>query len=96
MNTKQKITIRLAGFPPMPLMIDSKTEEVVRLAEKEVNNLYANYLQKFPSKNDGEVLAMVAFQFAKLYFTNVATETAAEQMLTDFEKRLDEILLKVD
>lgn len=96
MDKKQKITIRLADFAPMPLSINPQTEEVIRTAEKSVNQLWAHYAQQYSGKTDGEILAMVAFQFAKLYFTNVATAEATSQMLTDFEHRLDDILLKVE
>lgn len=89
---KLNITIRIAGQNPLALKINRADEERVRNAEYQVNRLWSRWLQRFPDKNSTEVLAMVAYQFAELYFnaTKVSEETAT--VLEKFEKELDKML----
>lgn len=96
MNDKQNITIRIADVPKIPLSIHREDEELVRIAEKNVNSLWGDWSEKFKEKSSKEILAMVAYQFAKLYYTSVATNEKLDEMLLDFENGLDEILLKID
>ncbi len=86
---KLNITIRIAGQNPVALKINRADEERVRNAEYQVNRLWSRWLQRFPDKNSTEVLAMVAYQFAELYFnaTRVAEET--NTVLETFETELD-------
>lgn len=86
---KLNITIRIAGQNPVALKINRADEERVRNAEYQVNRLWSRWLQRFPDKNSTEVLAMVAYQFAELYFNanRVAEET--NTVLETFETELD-------
>ena len=69
MNDKLNITIRIANQAPIPLVINRQDEEVIRMAEYNVNRLWTSWSTKFKSKSQMEVLSMVAFRFAELFFT---------------------------
>ena len=95
MNDKLNITIRIANQAPISLSINREDEEVIRTAEYNLNRLWNSWSTKFKSKSSTEVLAMVAFRFAELFFTQNAAVQSAADMLGAFESRLDEILLDV-
>ena len=93
MNDKLNITIRIANQAPIPLSINREDEEVIRTAEFNVNKLWNAWSTKFKNKSSMEVLAMVAFRFAELFFTQNALAKNAEEALTGFEETLDKILV---
>jgi hypothetical protein len=96
MNDKLNITIRIANQAPIPLVINREDEEIIRQAEYNVNKLWNSWSSKFKSKSSGEVLSMVAFRFAELFFTQAQSVKATEQMLETFEDGLDKILLDIN
>lgn len=89
---KLNITIRIAGQSPVALKINRADEERVRNAEYQVNRLWSRWLQRFPEKSSTEVLAMVAYQFAELYFTATKVSEEANGVLEKFETELDKML----
>lgn len=93
MNDKLNITIRIANQAPIPLSINRDDEEVIRTAEFNVNKLWNAWSGKFKNKSSMEVLAMVAFRFAELFFTQNALAKNAEEALAGFEETLDKILV---
>lgn len=94
MKDKLNITIRIAQLPPIPLKINRDEEPTVRTAEYNVNQLWKTWIQRFSDKSPHEVLAMVAFQFAKAFVVlNRQSETTAK-VLDEFEHELDRILLE--
>jgi hypothetical protein len=93
MNDKLNITIRIANQAPIPLSINRDDEEVIRTAEFNVNKLWNAWSAKFKNKSSMEVLAMVAFRFAELFFTQNALAKNAEEALAAFEETLDKILV---
>ncbi len=93
MNDKLNITIRIANQAPIPLSIKREDEEVIRTAEYNVNRLWNSWSTKFKSKSSTEVLAMVAFRFAELFFTQNAAVQSAADMLGAFESRYRRVLL---
>lgn len=93
MNDKLNITIRIANQAPIPLSISRDDEEVIRTAEFNVNKLWNAWSAKFKNKSSMEVLAMVAFRFAELFFTQNALAKNAEEALAAFEETLDKILV---
>lgn len=95
MNDKFNITIRIAGQEPIILAINRDDEATAREAEYHVNRLYNNYSQRFRTKMPSELLAMVAYRFAELLFTQSAIVERTEKMLDDFETELNRILLDV-
>lgn len=89
MTDKQNITIQLAGQPKIPLAIDRSEEELVRKAEKMVNDLWLRWVsQTFAAESQLKVMARVAFQFALLYLRD---ERSIEE-LHELEESLDDTL----
>ncbi|MBP3534840.1 MAG: cell division protein ZapA [Muribaculaceae bacterium] len=89
MSDKQNITIQLAGQPKIPLAIDREDEEMIRKAEKMVNDLWHRWnSQTFAAEPQLKVMARVAFQFAVLYMRG---ERSLAQ-LAEVETELDRLL----
>ncbi len=89
MSDKQNITIQLAGQPKIPLAIDREDEEMIRKAEKMVNDLWHRWnSQTFAAEPQLKVMARVAFQFAVLYMRG---ERSLAQ-LAEVESELDRLL----
>lgn len=95
MKDKFNITIRIAELPPIPLKINREEEPIVRTAEYNVNRLWREWMTRFTDKTAYEVLAMVAFQFAKTFVILNNQSEATAKVLDDFEKELDGILLDI-
>lgn len=86
---KQNITIQLAGQPKIPLAVERSEEELVRKAEKMVNDLWLRWTsQTFAAESQLKVMARVAFQFALLYLRG---ERNIEE-LSELDNSLDEML----
>lgn len=92
MKDKLNITIRIANLTPMALQINREDEPVIRTAEYNVNTLFKEWSQRFAGKSRVEVLAMVAFQFAKAFVTLNNANESADRLLADFESQLDRLL----
>lgn len=90
------ILIRLADVEPIALTIPSKEEETYREAEKLVNTLWNKWIGKFDGDNSSQrVMAMVAFQFARLYSKSYNQNVAVNKFLTAFEQELDDVVVKI-
>ena len=92
MRDKQNITIQIADVGRISLGIKPHEEEVVREAEKAVNDMWQYFVRKFESRSPKEVLAMVAFNFAKAYFRQLHDIESQSKFLTEFEEELDRLL----
>lgn len=90
------ISIRIADLPRIPLRIPAGQEEIVRLAESKINELWRNWSAKeeFRDKTSAEVLAMVTFRFAQLYYSNAETSQKLNTILEELEKEFDSLLLQ--
>lgn len=87
MSDKQNITIQLAGMPKIPLAVDREDEEMMRKAEKMVNDLWRRWSgHTFAAEPQLKVMARVAFQFAVLYLRG---ERSRDE-LDELNRRLDE------
>ncbi|MBR2147687.1 MAG: cell division protein ZapA [Muribaculaceae bacterium] len=90
------ILIRIADVDPIALTIARDEEQGYREAEKLVNTLWNKWIGKFEGDNSSHrVMAMVAFQFARLYSKSYNQNVAVNDYLTTFEKQLDEVVLKI-
>lgn len=96
MEEKQNISVRIANTPPIPMRINRDDEEVIRIAERNVNNLYNTWLAKFHDKSREEILAMVAFRFAELYFNQQTAAAGIDEILGNIEAELDQQLSKLE
>lgn len=92
MDEKLNITIKLAGLPKIPLAVDRRDEEIMRRAEKLVNELWTRWqTSTFAAEQQMKVMARVAFQFAVLYLRDERSLAT----LSDLDTRLSEMLLEV-
>ena len=89
MEHKQNISIRIAGTAPIPMRINRDDEEVMRIAERSVNDLFKTWSVKFRDKSAEDVLAMVAFRFAELYFNQQVAASQVDDTLKQIEEMLD-------
>lgn len=80
----------------MHLSIKRSDEEVMRTAEYNVNKLWNSWTAKYKSKTPAEVLAMVTFRFAELYFRQAQSLATAAGELDNFDKELSKLLLAID
>lgn len=74
------------------MTIDRASEELVREAEYNVNRVWQTWRSEFDTKTSKEVLAMVAYQFAKLYYQLLRNVKDNRHLLADFEAELDRLL----
>lgn len=95
-DDKINITIRLADVKPIPLSIARKDEAQYRESELLVNTLWQKWTLRFRGiSSSEEVMARVAFQFARLYAQAYRENVATQEFLDDFEKKLDDIVVKI-
>ncbi|WP_303027229.1 cell division protein ZapA [Duncaniella muris] len=95
MNEKiLNISIRIADQPRMALRIPASQEEVVRRAEANINELWRKWsaMAEFKDKSSAEILAMVTFRFAQLYFSAEEASVRADKTLESLERSLDRII----
>lgn len=92
---QQHITIQIADQPPIDLDIRPEAEEMVRKTERSVNKVWRRWCSDFKAKSSTEVLAMVTYQYAKLYYELVDRIDSDEKMLSDFDAELSRLLLEV-
>ncbi len=95
MKDQQHITIKIANQPPIGLDIQRDREEMAHRVERNVNKVWARWCQDFRDRKPEEVLAMVAYQYAKLYYELQEQVDGCQGMLNDFEQELDRLLLDV-
>ena len=96
MNDKLGVTIKIADAEPIHFEIDRKEEIVYRKAEYHINKLWADWRKGLKNKSSHEILARVALAFAELYYRKSEELEGQAQMIDNFEKQLDELLLTDD
>ena len=90
------IKIRLADVEPTALTIPRDEEANYREAEKLVNTLWNKWINRFEGENSSQrVMAMVAFQFARLYSKSYNQNVAVNKFLTQFEQELNDVVVKI-
>ena len=88
--------IRLADVEPTALTIPRDEEANYREAEKLVNTLWNKWIKRFDGDDASKrVMAMVAFQFARLYSKAYNQNVAVNKFLTDFEQQLNDVVVKI-
>ncbi len=90
-NNKEKIWIELADTNPIALSISPGEEDSYRKAEELVNTLWTKWMNRFNSTSS-DVLARVAFQFARLYLEAYGENRKVNDFLTDLDKQLNNLL----
>ena len=96
MKDKLNITIRIADQPRIYLTIPHEEEEAARRAEANINELFRSWSDRFKDKTPGEILSMVTFRFAHLYFQAEARAESVDATLASLEKGLDDALLSMN
>lgn len=93
MEEKLKIKLVVAGHK-LPLTIERSDEEKYRRAEREINQLYAQYKAHYATKSDAECLAMAAVQIGKRSVDVATSRTLGSEMdeLVEMDRELDEYL----
>ena len=95
-NKNINILIRIADVEPIALTIPHNEEASYREAEKLVNTLWNKWIDRFDGENSSQrVMAMVAFQFARLYSKAYNQNVAVNNFLTDFEQKLNDVVVKI-
>ena len=92
---KQKIWICLGDVKNVPLSVKCSDIDVYRKAEQSVNKLWGAWKTKFDKLSSEEVMARIAFQFARLYIEANTRNDEVNDILTGFEQKLNDILVKV-
>ena len=91
-NNKEKIWIQLADAAnPIALSINQGEEESYRKAEELVNTLWRKWMNRFNGKSE-DVLARVAFQFARLYLEAYGENRQVNEFLTDLDNQIDALI----
>ncbi len=94
---KRSIWIQLADIDPMALSVSEADETIYREAEKMVNQLWDTWMKRYGEKSTShELLARVAFQFARLYWVAYQQATEVNDLMADFERKLDELVVNLD
>ena len=94
-DDKQKIWICLGDVKNVPLSVRQSDIDVYRKAEQSVNKLWGAWKTKFDKLSSEEVMARIAFQFARLYIEANTRNDEVNEILTDFEQKLNDIIVKV-
>lgn len=95
-ENKRNIWIRLADTQPISLSVNAADETTFQEAERLVNTLYEKWMLRFGGNSTPhDVLARVAFQFARLYLETYGENHAVNDYLTEFERQLDDLVVKL-
>jgi|GEM_PF-318246 len=89
------ISIRIANLPRIPMRIPRSQEELVRRAETSINELWRQWsaMEEFSDKSPTEILGMVTFRFARLYFGLLDASQSVDRVLAGLEASFDDLLL---
>ncbi|MGM9803917.1 MAG: cell division protein ZapA [Muribaculaceae bacterium] len=94
---KRKINIALLDLKNIvPMFIDPDKEYIYRKAESYVNGLWTSWSEKFKGTlTSEELVARIAFQFARLYVEASLSNDEVKTYLNEFEKTLDDMVIKL-
>lgn len=96
---RQRITLKI-GNKKIVTTIARKDEEYLKQIEKALNQLWEQFKLTQPGRQEDEYIALVAFQYAKMHYDTLAAnqkrETDLKQFVTDYERRLNEIILNIE
>lgn len=95
MKDKLNITIRIADQAPIPLSIKPEEEEYIRKAEESVNHLWREWRTRFNTEPE-QLMAMIVFQFAKLYILQREREKKAISALEALEKEMQSLMNTIE
>ncbi len=86
--------------------VKKEDKSLCEKAEELVNNLWGAWMNKYVANTEEEVnspvynsevmMSRVAFRLARLYLEERNKNSKMEEVLAGFEKKLDDIIVKVD
>ena len=86
----------MADVEPFVFSLTLEEEPIFRKAAYHVNEQWRKMQENQPDKSSHYILAKVALAFAELYYRKQEQLTAQSRLLSDFESKLDEILLSME
>lgn len=89
---EQNITIRIADAAPINTKVPVESEEIVRKAAHNVNKLWSAWQTTYSARDSKDILAMVAFQFARRYYQLLEQIDSQSEILDKFENELNRLL----
>ena len=98
MNEEQKhrFTAIIADVEPINFSIAPEEIQIYRKAVFHINSVWQDMRKDQPGKSSHYILAKVALAFAELYYRKSEQLAAQSQMLEDFERDIDKILLSME
>ena len=97
MDDKKKIDVCIADCAPIPILVSKDEDAIVDKAQENVTHLWKMWKGRYSKeKSPMEVMAMVAFQFARLYYSREALDIETNNLLSEFENTLDSYLNKTN
>ncbi|MBQ3606450.1 MAG: cell division protein ZapA [Muribaculaceae bacterium] len=94
---KKQIDVRIADLAPIPIRVSAEDVPMVHFAEENVTQLWKKWSKLYgKEKSPLEIMAMVAFQFARRYYNDQALKDETIELLQRFEGDLDSIILKTE
>lgn len=91
-SDKVDITINIVG-ELIKLNVDFDEQNSVRDAETAIKAAYEKLKKAWPNNSDKNLLAMVAFQFAKSYHNAISQQAVGVEDLNEICKKIDNLSL---
>ncbi len=95
-ENKNRFTAVIADVEPITFVITPEEEQIFQKASYHVNDVWRKMQKDQPCKSSHYILAKVALAFAELYYRKSEQLNAQSQMLEDFERDIDSILLSME
>lgn len=86
--------IKIAGMS-IPLTVGFEEQDHVRDTERLVADLFDTWRKMFPTKSEKELLVMMTYQYASYYLALSRDRDRIASDLLEFEKVLDDRLLRM-
>ena len=97
MDDRKQIDVCIADCAPIPILVTKEEEPIVYKAQDNVTHLWKVWKSRYSKeKSPIEIMAMVAFQFARFYYSKEALEADTNDFLSEFEATLDSFLNKIE
>ncbi|MDE6237027.1 MAG: hypothetical protein K2M45_04100 [Muribaculaceae bacterium] len=92
MDESRKVKMEvIVGRQRVNLNVDFMKQNFVRETEDDIHRIYTTLAQRFPRKDESELLAMIVYQYASYYRELLAIHDEALRMALDCEKEIDKI-----
>ena len=92
-NDQQKVKISIrVGNRTLPLKVNFDRQEFVRDVEDDLTLYYRKWRHDFPAKHEEDLLAMLAYHYASLYFEMQSRYQADLSAATECDTKINEAL----